>query len=83
MELAVGEENEVTIESPVQSRKEIEVKLLNHKGNIVSEHVFIQDGIFNDASGGSIYHYDGKIAFPNRGTWSLLIDGEKTKPFNN
>ena len=83
MELAVGEEADLTIESPVESGKEIEVKLLNHEGNIVSEHVFIQDGIFHDASGGSIYHYDGKIAFPNRGTWSLLIDGQKTKPFKN
>ena len=33
-----------------EREKEIEVKLLNNKGNIVSEHIFIQDGEFIDAS---------------------------------
>lgn len=83
LELAVGEETDLTIESTVESGEQIVVKLLNNKENIVSEHVFIQDGTFISASGGYIYHYDGKIVFPNRGTWSLLIDGEKTKPFKN
>ena len=60
----------------MESGKEIEVKVLNNKGNIVSEHVFIQDGIFTVA-GSFIYHYQGNLKFPERGTWTLLIDGEK------
>lgn len=83
MEFTVGEQTEFIIESSVESGKEIVVKLLNHKGNMEAEHVFMQDGVFSAASGGYIYHYHGKIAFPDRGTWSLLIDGEKTKPFKN
>lgn len=82
-EFIVGEETELTIESPIESGKEIEVKLLDDKGSIVSEHLFIQDDIFIAASGGYIYHYNGKITFPERDTWSLLINGEQTKPFNN
>lgn len=83
LELIVGEETELIIESPVESGKEIEVKLLDDKGNIVSEHLFIQGDTFIAASGGYIYHYSGKIAFPDKGSWTLLIDGEKTKSFKN
>jgi len=83
MELKVDEETEVYIESSVESGKEIEVKLLNQKGEIVSEHVFIQDGTFIAIKGGYIYQYRGSIKFPEKGTWKLLINGEKTKPFKN
>ena len=83
MELTVGEETELIIESSRESDKEIEVKLLNGQGNIVSEHIFIQDGTFIGGTGGYIYHYSGNIKFPDQDTWTLLIDGEKTKPFKN
>lgn len=82
MELTVGEGNEITIESSVESEKGIEVKLLNNKGRIVSEHIFNQDGSFTRA-GRYMYSYSGNMTFPKQGTWMLLIDGEKTKPFKN
>ncbi|MFJ7935453.1 hypothetical protein [Sporosarcina sp. NPDC096371] len=81
MELTVGEEHEITIESTVDSGKEIQVKLLDGKGKIVSEQAFIQDGTFIGATGGNIYHYRGNIKLQERSTWTLLIDGEKTRPF--
>ncbi|WP_342514505.1 hypothetical protein MKY34_07185 [Sporosarcina sp. FSL K6-1522] len=83
MELIVGKETEVYIESTMDNGKEIKVKLLNNKGNIVSEHVFMQDGTFSGAAGGDIYQYRGNLYFPGQGTWNLLIDGKKTKPFKN
>jgi hypothetical protein len=83
LELRVGEETEVYIESSVESGKEIEVKLLNKNGKTVSEHVFIQDGTFIAVKGGYIYEYRGSINFPEKGTWKLLINGEKSKPFKN
>jgi hypothetical protein len=83
MELKVGEETEIYIESPAESGKKIEVKLINKKGSIVSEQIFIQDGTFIAGSGGYIYHYSGNIKFPERDTWKLLINGEKTKSFKN
>lgn len=82
MELTVGEGNEITIESSVESEKGIEVKLLNNKGRIISEHTFNQGGSYIVA-GRYVYHYSGNITFPERGTWTLLIEGEKTKPFKN
>lgn len=82
MELTVGEGNEITIESSVESEKGIEVKLLNNKGRIMSEHIFNQGGSYIVA-GKNIYHYSGNITFPESGTWTLLIEGEKTKPFKN
>ena len=81
-ELRVGEETEVYIESSVESGKEIEVKVLNKKGSIVSEHVFIQNG-GSTVAGSFIYHYQGNVKFPEQGTWTLLIDGEKTQSFKN
>lgn len=83
MELTVGDENVLVIESSVESEKGIEVELLNMDGSIVSEQVFIQDGTFSAALGGYIYHYRGDIKFPEHGTWTLLINGEKTQPFKN
>jgi len=78
----VDEENEIYIESSLDSGKEIEVKVLCKKGSIVSEHVFIRDGKFIEA--GSIsYHYSGNMKFPERGIWALLTDGEKTQSFKN
>lgn len=82
MELTVGKETEITIESSVESDKGIEVKLLNTKGRIVSEHIFDQVGS-SIAAGEDMYHYNGNIIFPEQGTWTLLINGEKTKPFKN
>jgi len=82
MELKVDEETEIYIESSVESGNEIEVKVLSKKGSIVSEHVFIQDGR-SIVAGSIIYHYQGNVEFPEQGTWTLLIDGEKTQPFKN
>ena len=75
MELKIDEETEISIVSSVESVKEIEVKLLNNKGKIVSEHVFIHNALT------ALYY--GNIKFPERGTWTLLIDGEKSKSFKN
>ncbi len=83
MELAVDKEMEIIIESTVESEKGIEVKLLNKHGSVVSEDVFVRDGTFIANSGGYIYHYQGQLEFPERGTWRLVIDGEETKPFEN
>ncbi|MBO0602310.1 hypothetical protein I2483_11595 [Sporosarcina sp. E16_3] len=82
MELTVDEKTEIYIESSVESGKEIEVKVLNKKGSIVSEHVFIQNG-GSTVAGSFIYHYQGNLKFPEKGTWALLINGEKTQPFKN
>ncbi len=82
MELTVGQENEITIEGSFESDKGIEVKLLDNKGSVVSEHVFNQDGSFT-REGQYMYSYSGNITFSKQGTWTLLIDGEKTKPFKN
>lgn len=82
MELTVSQENELTIESSFENEKEIEVKLLDNKGSVLSEHMFNQDGSFTRA-GRYMYSYSGNITFPKQGTWMLLIDGEKTKPFKN
>lgn len=77
MELIVGDEVDLIIESALESGMTIEVKLPDHKGRIVSEYVFMQEGTFIATSGGYIYHYHGETAFSDRGTCSLLIDGEK------
>ncbi|KAA0944371.1 hypothetical protein FQ087_19910 [Sporosarcina sp. ANT_H38] len=82
MELKVDEKTEIYIESSKESGKEIEVKVLSKKGNIISEHVFIQNGKATVA-GSFIYQYQGDLKFPEQGTWTLLIDGEKTQPFKN
>ena len=75
MELKVDEKTEMIIVSSGESVNEIEVKLLNNKGKIVSEHVFIHNALTD--------YYYGNIKFPERGTWTLVIDGEKSKPFKN
>lgn len=83
-EIKVGEETEISITSVSGQNKEIEVKLLNEKGNIVSQHIFIQDGEFIDAATSqTIYNYVGKMEFAEKGTWKLEIDGEKTNSFSN
>ena len=82
MELTVDEKTEIYIESSVESGKKIEVKVLNKKGSIVSEHVFIQNG-GSTVAGSFIYHYQGNLKFPEKGTWALLINGERTQPFKN
>lgn len=83
MEIKVGKEVEVFIEGTLDSGKEIKVKLKNSKGRIVSEQNFKQEGIFTTTTGVPTYHYNGSIEFPERGTWELEIDGQKTAPFTN
>ena len=84
METKVGKETEINITSISGDKKEIEVKLLNEKGDMVSEHIFIQDGEFIDAATSqTMYNYVGKMEFVEKGTWKLVIDGEKTNSFSN
>ena len=84
VETKVGEESEINITSISGNKKEIEVKLLNEKGDIVSEHIFIKDGEFIDgATSQTMYNYVGKLEFAEKGAWKLEIDGEKTHTFSN
>ena len=82
-EIIIGKETEVFIESTVDSGKEIKVRLKNNKGSIISEQAFKQDGMFTTTAGVPIYHYNGSIKFPEKGTWTLEINGQKTRPFTN
>ena len=83
MEIKVGKETDVFIASTVDSGKEIKVELKNKKGRIVSEENFEQEEIFTGATGESTYNYSGSIKFPEKGTWTLEIGGQKTRPFKN
>ncbi|MEK5068492.1 hypothetical protein [Sporosarcina sp. FSL K6-1508] len=76
MELTVGESTEALIVSEEENGKEIEVKLLNNKGKVISEHVFFQNTPQDN-------YYYGSIKFPEKGIWKLMINGEKTQPFKN
>ncbi|WP_186672177.1 hypothetical protein [Sporosarcina sp. BP05] len=82
MELTVDEKTEIYIEGSVNSGKEIELKVLNKKGSIASEHIFIQNG-GSIIAGSFIYNYQVNLKFPKKGTRALLINGERTPPFKN
>ncbi|QTD42872.1 hypothetical protein [Sporosarcina sp. Te-1] len=83
-ELETGKEVDVTIERFGESKKQIKVELLNRKGQMINTQWFKEEGEFIDAGRSDILHtFAGKLTFPERGTWILVIDGEKTKPFKN
>lgn len=83
-EIPVGEEYELNIESTIGEKKQIEVQLLDDKGNIKQETIFHGEGFNIDASNSQeIYYYVGKITFKEHGTWKLIIDGEQTGMFKN
>ncbi|MFC5590864.1 hypothetical protein ACFPRA_18445 [Sporosarcina soli] len=81
MEMNVSEEVETYIESSLGSEKEIKVELLNEMGMIVFEDTFVREGDAADSH--RLYLFSGKIMFPEKGNWTLLINGEKTRPFKN
>lgn len=84
MEMEIGEEVEVYIDSMLGEKKEIKVNLVNNKGKVISNHLFIQSSEAIDSSTGErIYTYSGEISIPNQGTWKLEIDGEETAAFEN
>ncbi|MBB4826503.1 hypothetical protein HNO89_003763 [Sporosarcina luteola] len=75
---------DVSIERFGESQKQIKVELQNKKGQLIETYWFKEDGEFIDAEGSGIMHtFTGKMTFPERGTWILVIDGEKTQPFKN
>ena len=77
-EIPVGEEFELYIESTIGEKEEIEVKLLDKKGNIKEETIFKQERRFIDAEGHrKIYYYVGKITLKEHGTWKLLLMEKK------
>lgn len=83
-EIKVGKEVEINIESFTMSKKEIAVQLVDKRGNTVANEKFILSDHYVNASNSNVVKiYSGKIKFPERGTWRLIIDGEKTNPFKN
>ncbi|MFF2755695.1 hypothetical protein ACFVR1_18535 [Psychrobacillus sp. NPDC058041] len=83
-EIPVGEEYELYIESTIGEKEQIEVQLLDDKGNIKQETIFQEEGFNIDASNSQeIYFYKGKITLKKHGTWKLIIDGEQTGLFKN
>lgn len=83
-EIKVDKEVEINIESFAASKKEITVQLVDKRGNVVANEEFVlTDYYINASDSNTIQIYSGKIKFPERGTWRLIIDGEKTKPFKN
>ncbi len=68
----------------VLDKKSVQVDLLDRNGEIVSSSTFTQDGKFiNAETGENLYHLRGALQLPGTGTWTLIIDGEKTKAFKN
>ena len=83
-ELETGKEVDISIERFGESKKEIQVELQNKKGKVIDKQWFKEEGEFIDARGSGILHtFTGKLTFPEKGTWILVIDGEKTQPFKN
>ncbi|MEI5908050.1 hypothetical protein WAK64_13400 [Bacillus spongiae] len=82
LEMNIGEESEITIESSTKEKEEILVELLNEDGKVLSENYFIHShGGYNSSI--TFHHYNGELLFPYEGTWTLRIDGEKTSSFTN
>ncbi|MBS4209033.1 hypothetical protein [Bacillus sp. FJAT-50079] len=83
-EIKVGEKSEVVIESIGEDKREIDVQLKDRLGRIVEQQTFHRSGEFTDtATLKPLYTFDGTITFPKQGIWTLVIDGEKTKRFEN
>ncbi|HEY4552826.1 MAG TPA: hypothetical protein VIG80_06505, partial [Bacillaceae bacterium] len=83
-ELPIGKEAEMFIESTWKDKKKIEVRLLNKWGKTVQKTTFKGEHSGIDAKTmKSLYMFSGKLEFPEKGTWRLEIDGEKTGKFEN
>jgi predicted RNA polymerase sigma factor len=83
-EIHSGEEMEFMIDSNQKKKQEIEILIKNEEGINVYQQMFTQDAEYIDAETGEpIYSYTDKLVFPKTETWTLIIDGEKTKPFKN
>ncbi|MFC0189498.1 hypothetical protein ACFFJY_14435 [Fictibacillus aquaticus] len=82
-EMATGKDFKLSIES-TKKKKEIMVQLMNKEGKLIKEERFKRTDTFtDDDSSQVIYQYDGKIELPEKGTWMLIIDGERTQVFKN
>ena len=82
-EIPVGKTHELIIENRSGKEQSIEVQLMNSKGIIEQESIFQLDPNAPYDNQGTIYHYHGNIIIPEKGEWSLVIDGEQTQLFEN
>lgn len=83
IEIPVGKTHELIIENRSGEEQSIEVQLMNSKGIIEQESIFQLDPNAPYDNQGTIYHYHGNITIPEKGEWSLVIDGEQTQLFEN
>lgn len=84
LEINIDKETTINIDSSWKNKKEIEVKLYDEKGKVVDQDIFKQDDIdYDPSSNAQSYIFSGKLHFPKKGKWTLEIDGEQTKSFNN
>ena len=84
MEIPVGKKTQLSIESNWEDKDEIEVSLLNKDGVVISKDKFVKDAEYIDSfTNKPLYYYIGQITLPEQGNWTLIIDGEKTEPFEN
>lgn len=81
-ELPVGQVVELYIESTIGEKEEIDVQLLDMKGNIKEEAMF-QRSSSGFRNSQEIYIYEGVLMFQELGAWRLVIDGEQTDLFTN
>lgn len=83
IEFVIGNETNIFIESSWKEKKEIEVKLVNEEGTEIERANFSLEATNLDSlTNQPVYLFSGKLTIPNTGTWSLIIDGEKTTAFN-
>ncbi|MEN2465664.1 hypothetical protein [Ornithinibacillus sp. FSL M8-0202] len=84
LEIEIGQKTEISIESSWKDKEEIEVTLLDENGIEVDSDNFLQNATnIDSATNNPIYLYSGSLSFPEKGTWVLVIDGEKTEVFDN
>ncbi|WP_391117258.1 hypothetical protein [Psychrobacillus sp. L3] len=81
-ELPVGEIFELYIESTIGEKEEIDVQLIDNKGNLMEETIFQRESL-GYRNSQEIYLYKGDIKLKDHGSWKLIIDGEQTGLFNN
>ncbi|QFG00159.1 hypothetical protein PB01_15720 [Psychrobacillus glaciei] len=81
-ELPVGEIFELYIESTIGEKEEIDVQLIDNKGNLMEETIFQRESL-GYRNSQEIYLYKGDITLKDHGSWKLIIDGEQTGLFNN
>lgn len=77
-EILVGAAQTVMIESTQVKESSIPVRLLNSKGQIVSNSLFTQEHQFIQASTGKeLYAYEGELTIPQQGKWIIEVNGEQ------